>query len=208
MDYYCKIINKIQDDAQADKLIILQNLNLIQPFLYDLYNKNYIIKDEQKYSRIFLDNFNFNLVPIHDLLRIIILVDRNFVDEKYIKLLNRFKKIKIIFDKLLDDEQKMLVEIIIKEINLKKFIEKKRINYALKDLLINCGEEEIGGMIYNIYLNNKKEGKEIKQGEIKQKVYSIISKMLCQDIICILPENNVIKRKYYEEKNIITSNNI
>ena len=200
MDYYCKIINKIQDDAQADKLIILQNLNLIQPFLYDLYNKNYIIKDEQKYSRIFLDNFNFNLVPIHDLLRIIILVDRNFVDEKYIKLLNRFKKIKIIFDKLLDDEQKMLVEIIIKEINLKKFIEKKRINYALKDLLINCGEEEIGGMIYNIYLNYKKEGKEIKKGEIKQKVYSIIAKMLCQDIICILPENNVIKRKYYEEK--------
>ena len=53
-----KIINEIQDDAKTDKLVILQNLNKILPFLYDLYKRNYIIIDEQKYARIYMDNFN------------------------------------------------------------------------------------------------------------------------------------------------------
>ena len=43
---------------QEDKLIILQNLNSIQAYLYDLYNMNYKIIDDQKFVRICLENFN------------------------------------------------------------------------------------------------------------------------------------------------------
>jgi len=48
-EYRSKILSKFEDDAKRDKLIILQNLDQIQPFLYDLYNMKYIIKDGQKY---------------------------------------------------------------------------------------------------------------------------------------------------------------
>ena len=75
-EYKFKKFNEIKDDSKNEKLIILQNLNQIQPFLYDLYNMNYVIKDEQKYARICLDNFNEQLTPVNDLFRIIILVDR------------------------------------------------------------------------------------------------------------------------------------
>ena len=41
-DYKAKKVNEIQNCAsQEDKLIILQNLDPIRPYLYDLYNMNY-----------------------------------------------------------------------------------------------------------------------------------------------------------------------
>ena len=46
-EYKFKKVSEIQDDANQDKLIILQNLNQIQPYLYDLYNMNYTIKGEK-----------------------------------------------------------------------------------------------------------------------------------------------------------------
>ena len=39
-EYKFKILNLIQDDAKEDKLILLENLNQIHPFLFDLYNMN------------------------------------------------------------------------------------------------------------------------------------------------------------------------
>ena len=52
-DYRCNKVNEIQEYAdKQEKLIILQNLDQIQPYLYDLYNKNYQIIDDQKYVRI------------------------------------------------------------------------------------------------------------------------------------------------------------
>ena len=41
-------LREIQQNANSDKLVIMQNLNQIQPFLYDLYNMNYIMKDAYK----------------------------------------------------------------------------------------------------------------------------------------------------------------
>ena len=55
-------------------------------------------------------------------------------------------------------------------------------------------------MIYNIYLNYKKNNKEILEDEIKEKVYSKVVKMLCQDIILILPDDNKIKQIYLDKK--------
>ena len=200
-EYRFKKVNVIQDDAKTDKLIILQNLNQIQPFLYDLYNMNYSIIDEQKYSRICLDNFNEQLTLVNELFRIIILVDRKFLDGVDMAFLNRLEKMKITFDKLLTEEQIILRKTIIeKEIKLKHYIEQKNINYILKDLLINSGNEEIEGLIYNNYIEFKEKNIPVNTDEIKRKVYSKITKMLPQDIICILPDNNVIKEMYYEEK--------
>ena len=82
---------------------------------------------------------------MNDSFRIIILVDRKFINEVDIAFLNRLEKMKITFDKLLDNNQMILTKRIIEEINFKYHIEKykKQINFILRDLLINCGKEEI-----------------------------------------------------------------
>ena len=199
-EYKFKKVNEIQDDAKSEKLIILQNLNQIQPFLFDLYNMNYIIKDEQKYARICLDSFSEQLALVNDLFRIIILVDKNFINEVDIAFLNRLEKMKISFNKLLDEDQIIFAQKLIKEINFKYNIEKYSINYSLKDLLINCGNEEIEGLIYYFFIELKKNNNKINENEINEKIYNKIIKILPQDIICILPENHIIRKKYYEEK--------
>jgi len=101
------------------------------------------------------DNYNEQLIEVNDRLRIIVLADISFVDEVNLAFLNRFEKMILSFDKLSDNYLKKLSKSIIEEINFKKPIKryKEEINYSLKDLLINCGEEEIQGLVY--YFSNK-----------------------------------------------------
>ena len=72
----------------------MQNLNQIHPFLYDLYNKNFIINCGKKFARICLDNFNEQLTLVDDSFRVIIFVDKKFINEVDFAFLNRFEKIK------------------------------------------------------------------------------------------------------------------
>ena len=203
-EYRFKKVNEIQDDAKENKLIILQNLNQIQPYLYDLYNMNYTIKDEQKYARICLDNFNEQLTLVNDSFRIIILVDRRYLKKEEMALLNRLEKMKITFDKLLNEEQMVLTKAIMDEIGLNEHIEmfQKPVKYDLSDLLINCGKEENEGLVYNLYIDmkNNNNNTKIDEKQIKERIYSKISNLLPQDIISILPSDNVIKLKYDEKE--------
>ena len=190
-------LREIQLNANKDKLVIMQNLNQIQPFLYDLYNMNYIIKDEEKFVRICFDSFSESLTPVKDSFRIIILADRTFINDIDFAFLNRLEKMKITFEKLLDDNQKALAKKIIEEIDFKKHIENHSINYMLKDLLINCGKEEIQGLIY---YETKKNNNKLEEDRIKETIYNKIVKISSQDIISILPEGNKIKDLYLEKK--------
>ena len=68
------------------------------------------------------------------------------------------------------------------------------------NLLINCGREEIEGLVYNLYIEMKKfNTTKIDEEEIQKKVYEKISNILPQDIISILPTKNIIKEKYNEK---------
>ena len=80
-EYRLKIINMIQNYAKDDILIIIENLKQIHPFLLDLYNMNYIVKDNNNYARIWLENFNAQLTLINYRFRMIILVDKEYVNE-------------------------------------------------------------------------------------------------------------------------------
>jgi len=209
-EYRFKKLNQIQENLRDDKLIILENLNPIHPFLFDLYNMNYIIKDEKKFARICLeDKFSEQLTEINDRLRIIILVDKKFVKKVNLAFLNRFEKMILSFDKLLENDLKILSNNLIGEMNLERSIsDYPNINYELKDLLINCGEEEIQGLIYYYCNKSKKNDNDLKITKkesleaIKENVYNKIYKILPQDIISILPNNNIIKEKYYRNKAI------
>ena len=91
-EYRFKIINKIKENAKEDKLIIIENLNQIHPFLFDLYNMNYIIKENKKYVRICLENFNDQLTLVNEKFRVIILLDKKFVNKCDLAFLNRLEK--------------------------------------------------------------------------------------------------------------------
>ena len=200
-EYKVNKVGEIQNSAsKKDKIVILQNLDPIQPYLYDLYNMNYKIIDEQKYVRICLDNFSEDLTPVNDSFRIIILVEQKFVDTVDMAFLNRLEKIQIHLEDLLDKEQKNLIKKILEEIRLTEQIkeEQKKINYDLDNLLINCNREEIGGLVYYYFLENKKEA--INEDDIKDKIYTKISNLLPQDIITNLDDKNPIKKKYFEQK--------
>ena len=200
-DYKAQKVNEIQNCAsQENKLIILQNLDPIQPYLYDLYNMNYKIIDDQKYVRICLENFSEQLTPVNDNFKIIVLVDKKFVNKTDMAFLNRLEKMKISFKDLLDKRQKDFIKIIQEEIRLKEEIKAKTkiFNYDLNYLLINCNKQDIGGLIYYLFLETKREN--INGNNIKDRIFNKISNLLPEDIAVILPESNPIKRKYYEKK--------
>ena len=209
-EYKFKKVNEIREDAKpeekkAEKLIILQNLDQIHTFLYDMYYMNYKVKDEQKYTSIFLDNFRKISSPINELFRIIVLVDRENMNKIETALLNRLEKMKISFNELLNKEQIILTTGIIEQINLEYYIDnfkKPIIKYNLKDLLINCEKEEIEGLIYNLDIEIKKKKNiiNINEEEIKEKLYTKIINLLPQDIIVILPETHIIRKIYYDKK--------
>ena len=114
--------------------------------------------------------------------------------------LNRLEKMQISFKDLLDKTQKDFIKKIQGEIRLKEIIkeEKKNFNYDLGYLLINCSEQDIGGLVYNLFLETKKEN--INEKIIKDKIYTKISNLLPEDIAVILPIDNPLKKKYYEKK--------
>ena len=110
---------------------------------------NYIMKDEKKFVRICLENFNEQLTLVDNNFRIIIFVDKKFVNQCELALLNRFEKIILSFDKLLDNNLKRISTNFMNELKLRELLKKYRnINFSIRDLLINCGEEEIQGLIY------------------------------------------------------------
>ena len=188
----CKQINEILNCvSQKDVLIILQNSNSIHPYLYDLYDKNYKIIDEQKFCRIYLENIGEQLIPVDDSLKIIILEDKNKINLYDKAFLSRFEKVNINFYDLLDNREKRLNKRISDDIRLEK-----EINYNLNNLLIDCDMENIAGLIYYLSLENKK----IDELELKEKIYKKISGLLPQDIIINLGKDNPIKREYYYNK--------
>ena len=171
----------------------------------------YKLMGDQRFVRICLDNFSEQLTPVSESFKIIVLVDKKFVNKIDMAFLNRLEKMQISFQDLLDKDKEKnknltkLIEIIDGEIKLKETIkiEKSKFNYDLKNLLVNCNEQEVGGLVYYLYLkyaNEREDNQKEIEEKIKEIVYTKISNLLPQDIAVILPEGNPIKKKYFEKK--------
>ena len=206
-------LNQIQGDASQDKLIIIENLNQIHPFLFDLYNRNFQIVNGKKFARISLDNFDEQLTEVNDGFRIIILVEKRFVKDCNLAFLNRLEKIILSFDELLDAELKAISKQLINDLNLKNKIKNyDNTNYSLNNLLINCGDEEIQGLIYHYSIDASKDGNEsdnedtqeqkVDEKQLREIVINKIYKILPQDIIVILDKKNILRKTYIEKKTI------
>ena len=200
-EYKFQKLNEIQEyAAEPDKILILQNLDNIQPYLYDLYNMNYKIIDERKYVRICMENFSEQDTPVSDTFRIIILVDKTFIDNIDMAFLNRLEKMQINFSDLLDNEQKTFINNLFKKIKLEETVKRNQSNYDIdfENLLINCHNDDIEGLVYKTFIESKKDKKNIN--DIEDKIITKISNMLPQDIIAILDDEDIIKKDYYKNK--------
>ena len=149
-EYQFKIINKIQEHGENGDIIILHNLNQIYAFLYDLFNKNFIIKDGKQYARICFGNYSEQHTPISRSFRVIVMVNKKYLDKLDPPFLNRFEKMLLSFSQLIDENQKNVAKIIASELDIKKYENKLKykINYRLKNLLIGCYKNHLLGMIY------------------------------------------------------------
>ena len=212
-EYRFKKTAEIQEDAKKDELIIIENLNQIHPFLFDLYNRNFQMINGKKFARICLDNFDDQLTEVNNGFRIIILVDKRFVNKCDLAFLNRLEKMIVSFDQLLDDRLKKISNNLINDIKLKSTINLyDNVNYSLKNLLINCRDEEIQGLIYyfrnvsknddNDSCNEEINDGRIEENKIRDNVINKLYKILPQDIIAILPQKNILREKYVADKKI------
>ena len=200
-EYQFKIINKIQEHGENGDIIILHNLNQVYAFLYDLFNKNFIIKDGKQYTRICLGNYSEQHTPINRSFRVIVMVNKRYLDKVEPPFLNRFEKILLSFSQLIDENLKSLADIISSELDMKKYEDllkyKEKINYRLKNLLIGCNKGHLLGMIYYELDSNEKS---IQNDRIKENIFNKVYKLLPQDIIVNLDNNNKLKQLYDERK--------
>ena len=197
-EYQFKIISKIQEHAENGDIIILHNLGQVHAFLYDLFNKNFMIKDGKQYARICLGNYSELHAVINRGFRVIVMVNKKYLDKVEPPFLNRFEKMIISFSQLIDENQRQLAEIIVSELDMKKCEKIYKINYRIKNLLIGCQTEFIIGMIY-YELDSNEQGAKNENDKIKTNINNKIYKLLPQDIIMNL-DNDILRKLYFSKK--------
>ena len=196
-EYKMTKISEIQDYLNKEMVLIISNLNQIYPFLYDIFNRNFITKDDKKYGRICQGNVSEQTTKIHDKFRIIVMINKNSIQKQESPFLNRFEKAIVKFEDILTHEQKTASRDIFGQLEIKTLFENLNINYNIKTFSINYDKSSIDRLYF--YFSNQK----LKEEEIKQKIYEKIARTLPQDIIINLEDNKpnkTIKSIYNKRK--------
>ena len=189
--YQTEMIIKIENSVAEGKIIVLSNLEQIYSIFYDLFNQNYINKDNKKYCRVSHGANIQKLALVDENNKFIILVDNKDIKKQKLPFLSRFEKHIMTFDALLNEEDKKKS----KKINdiLKKLVDVNNANYNLNNIMVNTNEDIINGYVY-IY---KDKPKATYKDIIRDKIIPILP----QDIIFTLPFSQLSKEK--EEANFI-----
>ncbi len=210
--YIAKILNKIQAYMNTETVLIMKNMELIYPSLYELFNQSFTKQGTKKKVRIALGNsFNPDLI-VNDKFKIIIIVDPEEIEKQDPPFLNRFEKHIISFDSLLNKELKQESEKIGKIIN--SLINDNNIKINLNSQLINCDKEEICSYLYYYYENKIINDSKINFYQNIEKVeqndnyiYGFLLKVVplfSQDIITYISNFGNFKNKYDKYYNQIT----
>jgi len=186
-EYTSKILSKIKINIEKETILILKDFESIYTSLYDLFNQNFVKVKGKKYARIALGSKTNSFSEVNNNFRCIIVVDEDKIPEQEIPFLNRFEKQSLSFEYLMDEKQKSIsLSLYEKCQNMIIYDEEKikLINYNINNLLINCDEEEINGIVLmekqNLSFNN------YDYESIENKLVSKISMTLPQDIILII----------------------
>ena len=203
--YSEEILNKIKYIMETDNVLILKDLDMIYPSLYDLFNQNFIMMGEKKFARI---AYEFAKVSgeVNKEFHVIVMVNKNQIKNLKIDppFLNRFEKHIINFGIILEERDLEIAKKISNYIKLiSSFNNNPKLRIDLDKLLINCRLNNIEGLIFKIKTNIHKDNDKLLKSEeyekyIIKEVFKRIVPIFCQDIIGSVI-NSEIKQKDYND---------
>ncbi|GES94812.1 hypothetical protein GLOIN_2v1481157 [Rhizophagus clarus] len=112
-DYSYSVLSRIMMCVEAGRPLILTDLEIIYGSLYDLWNQNYIVGDEENpkyFTRVALGAYANPMLSVSPNFKCILVMDERNLASAYPPLLNRFEKQKMSISDILSDRQKDLVQ--------------------------------------------------------------------------------------------------
>ena len=103
--YIENILTKIKFIIKTDSILILKNLDVLYPYLSNLFKKNYFINGEKKFTKIEF-KYDKSFIEVNKDFHIIIAVNKNQIEKLFLEkpYLNRFEKHLINLNKLLEQK--------------------------------------------------------------------------------------------------------
>ena len=217
-----EILNKTKYIMETDNILILQNLDMIYPALYDLFNQNYTFMSDKRYARIVFENAKISSEVNKDF-PVVDIVNNDQVQNLKLDppFLNRFEKHTVNFNMLLEDKDIAIAKNISEYFNLiSTFNKNQKLKVDLEKLLINSKKHNIEGLIFKIKNdlldkngreernNNGEENWINKEGpyyeeNMNKEILKKIVPTFCQDIIASILILEKKLKKYDKLKKII-----
>ena len=200
--YSEEILNKIKYIMETDNVLILRDLDMIYPSLYDLFNQNFTCMGEKKFARIAFEYAKISSEVNKDF-HVIIIVNK--VQIKDLKLdppfLNRFEKHIINFELVIEKRDAEIAKKVFDYFSLiSSFNNNAKLIIELEKMLINCKLHNIEGLIFKIKndnINNESfqgNNPDYEMNLIKE-IFRKVVPTFCQDIIASIISSN-LNRKY------------
>ena len=149
--YSNEILNKIRVQMETENILILKDLEIVYPSLYELFNQNYIYLNGKKFVHL---GESKSLALVNDNFKVIVLIEKDKLENQEAPFLNRFEKHIIDFSHLLNEELKELSSEIfdnLKEIfDFKNYIPDKytEIKNRFEEYTLNVKVQEIESLVY------------------------------------------------------------
>ena len=202
---YCDdILYKIKCQMETENIIILKDLEIVYPSLYELFNQSFTYFFNAKFARL---GKSKSLSLVNDNFKVIVLVDKENIKKEDPPFINRFEKHIVSFSNILNNDLNDIVQEIDLIINdIYKYISEinnyqKQLNKSGKINLLNTNikfinKEEIEGLVYIA----SKEGLNEKD-EIIKFVFKKIVPTFTEDIMFILNKFGFKAKynKYYDD---------
>ena len=184
------LLLKIEVLMKKEIILILKNLEILYPSLYELFNKNFSeYGSENKFVKISYEEKQ-SLVQVNEKFRIIILVNENNLNFEEKPFLNRFEKQLFFIDNIFDKKDLNLIYFCLSIIENFNKIYGINMNYIREDLL------------YLIMIQNNEKKIENK---INNNFWEKLVSLFPHEMIYYL--NNVIENfKYKENINLVFKN--
>ena len=192
--YSEEILNRIKYIMETDNILILRDLDMIYPSLYDLFNQNFTCMGDKKFARIAFEYAKISSEVNKDF-HCIVIVNKNQISNLKLDppFLNRFEKHIVNFKMLLEEKDIEIARKISEYLEIiSSFNHEKNLKIDLEKLLINCQQHSIEGLLFKIKnkINKDEQENELNNEEYEKMIIKEIFKKIvptfCQDIMASL----------------------
>ena len=191
--YSDDMLNKIKYQMEKSHILVLKDLDIVYPSLYELFNRNFIELDGKKYTYL---GKSQTKTLINEDFKVIVCVNKENIIKQDPPFLNRFEKHILSIKNILDEKYIEFADSIFsvfKEIKILISNKSQKLNQNLKFIDI----EEVRGLIF-IAIR-----KGLKESEIKTFILEKIVPTFTEDIIICIKKSNFERKYNYYYNSII-----